>query len=279
VSSPPVSIALLVRNGMPKLGELLKSLAAQQGVGEFEIVAVDSGSTDGSLEALAAAGAVVHRIEPAAFSFGPTRQLAFSLTQGRVIVTLSQDTLPDSTDWLRAMTEPILDGRFDIVQSREAAPREVQLKLNVYNCTNLYPHWSEPYVNLSCAGMAISRVAWAETGFGAVVMSEDKYLARAAMERKLRMTFAEGVKLLHGHEYTAVSLAKRAFNEGVGAQKTDGRYSLLAMVRDLFRFQTHKTAVSAVLKYRAMSVPEAVIFPVRPIFLYVGYRFGRKYWG
>jgi rhamnosyltransferase len=277
-AAPVISIALLIRNGMPELSELLASLRAQAIDEPMEIVAVDSGSTDGSLEALTAAGAQVHPIPPETFSFGPARQLAFSLTRGRVIVTLSQDAMPSSNQWLRQMTQPILAGNADIVQSREEAPPEVKLKLLVYSFTNPYRAWPAPYVDLSCAGMAISRQAWERTGFGNVVMSEDKYLARQAMNQKLRMTFADGVFLLHGHDYGIATLVKRAFNEGVGVQDTGGYYSLLSALRDVLRPGQFKTAVSAVVKYRAMSIAQAAGYPLRPIFLYLGARFGKGYW-
>ena len=277
-SLPAVSIAILVRNGMPNLRLLLDSLTQQEGVDSVEIVAVDSGSTDGSLEALAAAGVRIHQIDVANFSFGPTRQLAFSLTRGRVIVTLSQDTMPTSKGWLRAMTEPISRDECDLVQSKETSPPELQLKLNVYNCSSAYSHWPSPYVDISCAGMAISRSAWVQTGFGDVVMSEDKYLAQQAMKLQLRVRIAEGVSLLHGHPYTPSALAKRAFNEGVGARRTGGYFPARFLVRDLFRPALYKNAVSAVIKYRAMTVREAAAFPLRPIFLYLGTHFGKRYW-
>src|SRR5439155_10576492 len=65
--APAVSIALLVKNGMPHVADLLRRLKSQVVDFPFEIVAVDSGSRDGSDHALLDAGARLHRIEPSEF--------------------------------------------------------------------------------------------------------------------------------------------------------------------------------------------------------------------
>jgi hypothetical protein len=277
-NAPLISVALLIRNGMPKLAQLLAALRSQELGGEFEIVAVDSGSTDGSCEALADAGARVTQIDPGTFRFGPTRQLAFSLTRGQVIVTMSQDTVPAAPNWLRSMTEPILNDEYDIVQAVETAPQSVGKKLYLHQLGNVYKHWPSPYNRISCAGMAISRKAWDQTGFGDVSMSEDKYLGAQAMKLGLRMGFSNGPPLAHGHEYTPLSLAKRAFNEGMGARTTSGYYSFGDMLRDLTRTGLYRYALAAILKHRTMKPSEAFCFPLRPVFLQIGFRFGRRYW-
>jgi rhamnosyltransferase len=266
---------------MPGLADLLSALAGQVGCEPFEIVAVDSGSTDGSLEALAAAGARVERIEPAAFRFGPTRQRAFELTRGRVIVTLSQDAVPGGPGWLAAMTGPILEGRADLVQAEELPPADAERLGMVQNFGTAYGHWPMPWLAISCSGLAISRPAWAATGFGPVAMSEDKYLGAAARRLGLRMEISRGAPLLHGHAFTFASLARRAFNEGMGARQTDGRYSLRQLLRDGFGLWRLRWIVNAALRRpsrRDVSLAELARFPVRPIFCYLGYRFGRRYW-
>ena len=163
-STSTISIALLVKNGMPKPQDMLASLvqSKRRDCPPFEILAVDSGSTDGSLEAMQNQQVRVTRIPPETFRFGTTRQMAFSLTRGRVIVTLSQDAVPSADGWLAAMTQPILAGGCDIVGGTELPPQDQTLKLVILNCASAYSHWPEPYINISCVGMAISKTLSAD---------------------------------------------------------------------------------------------------------------------
>ena len=275
---PTVSVALLVRNGMPGLGRLLDALRAQVGCPPFEVVALDSQSTDGSPDALRAADAVVTSIDPARFRFGSARQQVFGLTRGRAIVTLSQDAIPVGDRWLAAMTDPILNDSADIVQAVERSVPGHEARSNLHAVGSPYFEWASPFVDLSCWGLAIGRPAWERTGFGDVPMSEDKYLADKARGLGLRAVIATDAAVDHEHDYTPASLAKRAFNEGMGARPTGGRYPWWRMVRDLTRPATYKYAVSSVVKYRSVRLREAMMFPIRPVFLWAGYAFGREYW-
>jgi rhamnosyltransferase len=275
---PVISVAILVRNGGEELANLLAMLVRQKQCAPFEIVAVDSQSTDGSIEILERHGVRIQQIDVKDFRFGTTRQLAFSLTRGRVIVTMSQDTLPMDDNWLRTMTEPILGGHADIVQATEAVPQSVELKSAVLNFSSLYAKWSPPWDAISCVGMAISRQCWQETGFGDVLMSEDHYLGMLARQKGFRLVKNSSSLLRHGHDYSVISLIKRSFNEGLGAITSDGHYSLGTMLGDIFTISRYRMALSAALKHRRMRLIEVTWLPIRPIFSYLGYRFGKKYW-
>jgi glycosyltransferase involved in cell wall biosynthesis len=275
---PVISIALLIKNGMPRLKDLLANLRGQQGCPPFEIVAVDSGSTDGSLEALRVAGVCVTQISPETFRFGTARQMAFALTRGQVIVTMSQDAIPGGDGWLAAITKPILNRELDLVQASEVVPQHENLKLALLNYATPYQHWKLPYSKISCVGLAISRSAWQQTGFGDVQMSEDHYLGMIAREKNIRMGICTASQMLHWHSYSFMGHIKRSFNEGMGARTSDGYYSLCCMLRDIFRIGPYLLAATSVIKYRALPLFEASWFLFRPIFLYIGWRFGKKYW-
>jgi rhamnosyltransferase len=107
---PPtrVSIVIPTRNAGSSLEDLLLAVARQEGDFERDLVAVDSGSTDGTIERLHRAGATVLSVASGTFNHGDTRNLALARATGEFAILLVQDALPLSTGWLSALVRPML---------------------------------------------------------------------------------------------------------------------------------------------------------------------------
>ena len=78
-TSNAVAVVIPTRNAGPGLTQLLDGLAAQEGFAAAPIVAIDSGSSDGTVELLASRGAQVLSVEPGQFNHGETRNLAMRI--------------------------------------------------------------------------------------------------------------------------------------------------------------------------------------------------------
>src|SRR3954452_25015025 len=100
-----VSVAIPVYNGARYLDEVLSAVRAQRVDREVELLIVDSGSTDGSLEIAERHGASIHRIPKAEFSHGGTRNLAMELASGEHVAFITQDATPAHDGWLAALLE------------------------------------------------------------------------------------------------------------------------------------------------------------------------------
>jgi glycosyltransferase involved in cell wall biosynthesis len=103
---PAVSIVLVTRNGAATLPEVLDVLDAQDVDFPFEVVAVDSGSTDGTHELLARRVDTLVTIDANAFNHGTTRNLGIERATGSLVVLLVQDATPDGRHWLASLTAP-----------------------------------------------------------------------------------------------------------------------------------------------------------------------------
>jgi rhamnosyltransferase len=101
-----VTILIPTFNGGALLESVLEAIDDQDAVCERELVAVDSGSTDGTVERLRARGARVLQTTAADFNHGETRNLALEASTGEVAVLLVQDAVPSSRNWLRALIAP-----------------------------------------------------------------------------------------------------------------------------------------------------------------------------
>jgi len=112
MSSPRATVVLPVKDGAVHLPSLLAALRAQVLDGGLELLAVDSGSADGSRELLAAAGVRTLQIPASAFDHGETRNLGAREARGGCVVFLSQDAVPADEHVVRRLVEAIeSDGR------------------------------------------------------------------------------------------------------------------------------------------------------------------------
>ena len=106
VGPPQVSIVLVTRNGAETLQSVLDAIDSQDVSFPFEIVAVDSGSTDSTREILQGRVDTLVTIAPEEFNHGATRNLAVEHATGELVVMLVQDAVPRSNNWLAELTAP-----------------------------------------------------------------------------------------------------------------------------------------------------------------------------
>ena len=105
--TPLVSIVLPTHNGAATLPELLDALERQRVDFTFELVVVDSSSSDGSAGFLSDRADRFLSISSDRFDHGATRNLAIEHSRGQLIVLTVQDALPVSELWLDALTAPL----------------------------------------------------------------------------------------------------------------------------------------------------------------------------
>lgn len=281
-SNPAISVAILTKNGGEEFVEVLDRIGAQEIDAPVEIVIVDSGSKDGTLEVARSRGVRIHEIPPEEFAFGDTRDLLFSLCRGQVIATISQDALPLGTDWLENLTRPIRDGRADLVQGLENLVTKPFYwdRIGRFNFSSEWNPFYEKYGRdwLSTANFAASRSAWEQAGFGPISMCSDKLFQKRASTQGLRTVYARDAVVEHGHEYHTVSLFKRLANEGMALRLLGFEHPLHAAVRDLIRARIMRSWAGGIVRGQIRTVAE-LLFPfIRPVAVWYGNHFVKEYW-
>jgi glycosyltransferase involved in cell wall biosynthesis len=107
MSAPGVSIVMPTRNGAATLPAVLDAIGRQQIDGPIEVIAVDSGSTDGSVDLLTARVDRVIAIAPDAFDHGATRNVGVEAAGADLVVLLVQDAVPANERWLASLVAPL----------------------------------------------------------------------------------------------------------------------------------------------------------------------------
>lgn len=107
VEEPLATVVVLTYNGERYLRELLDAVSRQRLDGEFEILVIDSGSTDATLRIIAEFPQVrLVQIPNAEFGHGRTRNFASHQARGRYVAYLTHDATPAHDRWLYELLQP-----------------------------------------------------------------------------------------------------------------------------------------------------------------------------
>ena len=242
-----ISVVIPVKDGGADLVRCLDAIASQHVDEDVEVVVVDSGSRDGSVEAARTRGASVHEIPPQEFGHGRTRNLGASLAGGDVLVFTSQDAYARDESWLATLTAPLRGGgRVAGVYGRQL-PHADARPPERYFLEFLYG--PEPRVQRAPAGggeptfeqtlfsnvnSAIPKRVWEELPFADdLIMSEDQEWSRRALLAGWELVYEPRATVFHSHSYSVADAFRRFFDSGVSAERSyaSGRGSGSALRR------------------------------------------------
>ena len=206
-------------NAGPLLDEVLAAVRAQRSPAFDELVAVDSGSRDGTVERLLASGFRVASIPQKDFDHGGTRDRGIAMSTGDVVVLLVQDATLQGTDWLAKMVAPFADPDVVGVWSRQIPRAKCQpvMKRRILG----WPGWGDgvtvkrlaagqrledlqPFERLfTCAfdnvASAIRRTAWQRFPLGPRRFGEDVHFGKRVIEAGMALAHQGGAVVMHSH--------------------------------------------------------------------------------
>jgi len=182
-----VSLITTVRDAGPAIEEFLASVARQTRVPE-EIVIVDGGSTDGTLEILSRAEGITLLREPGA-NISRGRNVAIRAATHEVIAATDADCVL-APDWLERLLEPIERGAHVAAGFYEPITTslfEVCAAAAIPSREELMPEWMP-----SSRSVAFRREAWEAAGGYPewLDIGEDMYLDHQWREAGVRMDLA-----------------------------------------------------------------------------------------
>jgi rhamnosyltransferase len=219
VSTPDlVSVVIPTKDGAETLLPLLDALRMQKAVFEIEVIAVDSGSRDGSLEILSNRDLTLIQIPPHEFSHGKTRNLGIARSRGEFVVLLTQDAIPQGDDFLENLVRPFGDSQVAGVYGRQV-PRDDCDVITRRGLENWVTGRAEPAVSRLAAGefqelspyerysacvfdnvcSALRRSVWERQPFAAAEWGEDIIWGKEAILAGWSIAYEPRAAVIHSH--------------------------------------------------------------------------------
>lgn len=252
---PKASIVIPVKNGGAVFKRVLNAVLNQQTPWPFDVLIIDSGSSDGSVEYARSRGVRVEEIEPASFRHGRTRNLGASLTHGEFIVFLTHDATPADSSWLSHLVAacelaPDVAGAFGRhLAYPDASPttrRELAAhfagfgqEANIFRMEDPARYAREEGYRqflhfFSNNNACLRRSVWERYPFPDVDFAEDQAWAKQIIEAGYAKAYTPDGCVYHSHDFGVLETARRAFDESRALHRIFG-YRLVPSIFQALR--------------------------------------------
>ena len=218
---PPVcSIVIPSKNGGDLFHKALDAWAKQTLWQQCELIIVDSGSQDGTVEVAKQAGAKVFEIAPEQFNHGATRDYAISQASSEYIILTVQDAIPIDKTLLEtlvlALQEPKIAGAYTRQIPHLDADILTKRNLNTWLTGRtereqrfiLHDGWYESltamekylFCNFDNVCSAIKKSVWQQQPFGRSSFGEDIDWAERVLKQGYHIVYEPQACVIHSHQ-------------------------------------------------------------------------------
>lgn len=243
-------------NGEDYLEQILLKLESQDFEGSFEVLVIDSGSTDRTLEIVSSFPQVrLHTIPNSEFGHGKTRNHAAQLARGTYIAYLTHDAIPETDSWLREIITPMLPGGLGAVAVMgKQVPRKNCFPLLKYEIQGVFSgfgpdfgttlFYKDDFVSSQGILDAISfysdvnsatrkDILTGPVPYQDVKYSEDMAYGLEIIEAGWIKAYAPRASVEHSNDLTLNEYKKRIFDEVVGMRRIGREIPVLSFSRQI----------------------------------------------
>lgn len=217
-----VSVVIRTLNEARHLGALLEGVKNQiYPGGQIEVVVVDSGSTDGTIEIAEKHGANLVHIAKEDFSFGRSLNVGCAAANGEALLFVSGHCIPVSHDWIEHLIRPL--GRDEIVYSygrqvgnERSRFSEKQIFAKYFPEASRIPQ--EGFFTNNANSALLKRV-WDNHPFDEHLTGlEDMHLAKRLVHQGYRCAYVAEAPVFHLHSENWRQVRRRFEREAVALQ-------------------------------------------------------------
>ncbi len=222
-----ISIIIRTKNEELNVGNTLNRVFMQKIEVPFEVIIVDSGSTDNTLKIARDYNVKILSIPEDSFTFGYSLNYGITNSKGNIICALSAHCLPSDDFWLYRLTEPILNGECHATFGRQL-PID---GLNPFEEFSLKKHFPEkqkesgrvPFSNANCAFL---KNMWEEVRFDEHIPSWEDYLWYCLLKDKCKFRYIPEACVYHSHPFSIGRVKRIAYSDGMSFKYMKEKYNI-----------------------------------------------------
>jgi D-arabinose 1-dehydrogenase-like Zn-dependent alcohol dehydrogenase/glycosyltransferase involved in cell wall biosynthesis len=215
------SIIIRTLNEERHLGRLLESIQ-QQNYNAWEIILVDSGSTDSTIDIARRYTPRIYHIPSEEFTFGRSLNLGCRHASGRYLAFASAHVYPLNNTWLNNLIRPFEDLTIGMVYGRQRGVSSSRLS-EERDLERLFGSASKILIDEALGNngnAAIRKDLWLDQPFDETLTGlEDIDWARKIQQKEYRVYYAADAAVYHIHEESLRQVYRRMFREGVGYRR------------------------------------------------------------
>lgn len=212
------SIIIRVYNEEQHIERLMHGIVNQKTPFTFEIIVVDSGSTDNTVNLALRFGAKIIHISREQFSFGASINRGIEAAQGQYCVFISGHCYPEHENWLTNIIRPFSDNNVALVYGKQRGNETTK-----YSEHRIYAKWfpddgGGPQKSSFCnnANAAIRKDLWHAHRYNETITGlEDIDWAKDAISRGYSLYYAPDAGVIHIHNESFSQIYRRYEREAL----------------------------------------------------------------
>ena len=216
-----ISIIVRARNEARHLPRLIEGIEKQT-IKPFEVVLVDSGSTDETVEIAQSAGWVIAHIASEDFSFGRALNVGCSAARGDVLVILSAHVYPTRRDYLERLTASVLPSSRVAVYGRQVGDHRThfseQMVMKQWFPNERIPDQGHAFSNN--ANSCVPRALWQEFQYNETLTGlEDIDFSLRLLSSGGQVRYEHDAPVVHVHEENFSTVKNRYRREAIAYKR------------------------------------------------------------
>jgi len=220
------SIVILTKNAGSEFDSVLEMIHKQKYDQVIEVIVIDSGSSDKTLEVAEKHEAIIHKIKPEDFGHGVTRNLGVRLAKGKFVCFITQDALPKNDIWLSSMTDELRKEGVAAVYGKQLPKKDSTPMEDFFICDKYRDkkivrkfiegkRMSMDDIHFSDRSSLLRRDLLVKYPYPEdLVLAEDQVWAKKMLEIGFAIVYEPLSEVYHSHNYSLVNAFRKWFDVG-----------------------------------------------------------------